>query len=255
MKVFFVVMIYCLNISITAGQINYTGQFEGVVNGDPTTLILKQIGSDISGLYQETVNAYDIKGIVIADKFNGELLISGTTTPLATFIAFLTKAGLHMDLELLGITPFSIDFIRTTNGSSPNTSKSSQGNKVVNPIPGTQDKFKRDPAVVGQWIKEEIINSGVGAEGASLVTVFHLNIKADGTFVQEKSSAGGGSTWSSKSRRELDASGAWYTQDQVFYVKPQGYTDFVKLNRYLFHEGALVFKTDQGKYLIWNRSN
>ncbi len=227
----------------------FSGTFHGNVNGDPAEIVLQQKDQSITGKYVETGNTYDIIGKVENDMMQGKLYILGTTLELGKFNAKPIKTGLHFEIILLGVTTLNVDFIKE--GVQEPSSFVSAENKATLKAP--VDNYQRDPALVGQWIKEEVINSGVGSNAASLVTVYYLSIKADGTFIQEKETGGGGSFWSSSSKREPDASGQWYTKDQVMFVKPQGQLQYVRLNQYLFHEGSLVFKTSQGKYLIWKK--
>jgi len=236
-------------------QINYTGIYTGNINGDFNQIEIQQTGTRVSGKYIETGNTYDLQGKVTSGQLSGELTISGTTLPLATFTAVKNEAGLHIDMLLLGVTKVSADFIQANNAQvktgpiNPSVNGSAKDQTVAPP----KDQFTRDPAVVGHWLKEEVITSGIGDQGESLVTAYFLNFRSDGTFIQEKSSGSGGSNWSMVDQKTPDVSGHWFTKDQIMYVRPMGQKDYVRLNRYLFHEGALVFKTEEGKYLIWNR--
>ncbi|MBK8280498.1 MAG: hypothetical protein IPK94_10420 [Saprospiraceae bacterium] len=233
----------------------WAGAYQGTVNGDPTTVNIILSGEQISGTYVETSNEYDIKGqFKSATHFEGELLMKNTGLQLGTFKAMLDRNVLTMDMLLLGVTPLKASFTRM--GSEANQSNAAiQQPTVTATVTAPHDGFDRDPAVIGHWSQQEVMNSGFGDNAASLAMIYFLAINADGTFIQEKASAGGGSTWSSNSRRELDVQGHWYTKDQIMYVRPAGQAQYIRLNRYLFHEGALVFKTDQGKYLIWNRGS
>ncbi len=230
-------------------QSTFSGTYQGKINGDAARIELRQHGEEVSGKYQETGNAFDIRAKVIGAVCDGSLLITGTEISLASIRFQMTGTGLHLAVQLPDQTRVEADFVRLT-GPSEKPVESLSQNK---PLSTAQDALARDPAVVGQWRKEEIINSGTGDGAASMVTVYYLSLNADGSFLQEKSGGAGGSNWSSLSSRETDLTGHWYSQNQILYVRPTGEKEYFKLHQYLFHNGALVFKTDEGKYLIWNR--
>jgi len=234
-------------------QINYSGIYTGKINGDFTQIEMQQSGTGVTGKYIETGSTYDIKAKVVSGNLIGELLISGTAVPLATFEAAKNSSGIHLELLLLGVTRVSADFMSSTD-AQVNTGSASAPKALDSPaLKPPQDKFERDPAVLGHWLKEEVINSGFGDQAASLVTAYFLSFYPDGTFVQEIATSSGGSNWSMADTKKPDIAGHWYTKDQIMYVRPTGQKEYTRLNRYLFHEGALVFKTEAGKYLIWNR--
>lgn len=252
MRLLISVSVIMMSLMVEA-QVNFTGIYTGKLNGDFTQIEIQQTGNKAIGKYKETGNTYELKGEVKSGQLIGELLVAGTSTQLATFVADKNTAGIHMELMLLGVTKVGADFTKSNSSldvSSVATNASSSGKAPAPP----KDQFSRDPAVVGNWIKEEVLNSGVGDLAASLVTVYFLQFRGDGTFIQEKSSGAGGSNWSAVDQRTPDVSGHWHTKDQIMYVRPLGQNDYVRLNRYLFHNGALVFKTEAGKYLIWNRN-
>lgn len=254
MKNLFFSFVLFFSLQVTA-QINFSGTYTGKINGDFTQIEMHQSASTVTGKYIETGNTYDLKAQVVSGKLIGELMISGATIPLATFEAAKTGSGILMDLLLLGVTRVSGEFILSTDAQANTASNTTNTSKTTNPsnLKPPKDNLERDPAVSGNWIKEEVINSGFGDQAASLVTAYFLSFFPDGTFVQEVASGSGGSNWSMADSRKPDVAGHWYTKDQIMYVRPTGQKEYTRLNRYLFHEGALVFKTEAGKYLIWNR--
>lgn len=232
-------------------QPTFSGNYQGKINGDPALIELLQQGEEVSGKYKETANTFDIRAKATGAVCNGSLLITGSEIPLASIRLQMTGTGLHLEVQLPDQSRVEADFVRLS-GTSEKPVESSPHNKPLSPA---RDALPRDPAVVGRWMKEEIINSGTGAGAASLVTVYYLTLNTDGSFQQEKSGSAGGSNWSSVNSREVDLTGHWYTQNQVMYVRPYGEKEYFKLHQYLFHNGALVFKTDEGKYLIWTRQD
>lgn len=237
----FMTICFILFSIISYTQIDFTGEYTGIVNGDKTTIRLVQKNNQITGEYAEPAGTYQIHAAASQNKISGKLLILNTTE-LATFTGVLNESTLELDMLLLGVTKLKASFVKQ--GTINNTPS----------ITAAIDKKDRDPNVLGNWIKEEVINSGFGGNAASLVTVYYLRFNTDGTFVQEKSGSAGGSTWSQVGNRSLDAQGHWYTQNNVMYIKIQGQADYVMLNKYLFHETNLVFKTPDGKYQIWGRN-
>lgn len=251
MRVIFLVLLTLMTTGAIS-QAGFSGTYTGKINGDPTRVEIQQSASKVTGKYIETGNTYDLQGTVVSGLLTGELIIQGSTVVLANFEATRTETGMHMELVLLGVTKVSADFMRS--GQSAGTTESAINKPQKDQSQASpKDNFSRDPAVVGQWLKEEIIQSGIGDQGASFVTAYFLSFRPDGTFIQEKATGSGGSNWSMVDQKTLDVSGHWYTKDQIMYVRPTGEKEYVRLNRYLFHEGALVFKTEAGKYLIWNR--
>ena len=243
---FFLILLF--SSYVIKSQNIFSGVYTGAINGDPATITINQQGMNVTGQYQETSNTYLIRGNIESNILHGLLTLPDNGMQIGTFDAALNTQGLHIDFLLLGTTKVSADFIKSPVYQNEVSANPTIGNNIP------KDNFNRDPLVVGHWIKEEVINSGFGDNSASMTTAYYLTFMHDGTFVQEKASGAGGSNWSGGSNRTLDASGQWYTKDQVMYVRPQGQSDYVRLNQYLFHDGALVFKTQQGKYLIWNKN-
>ncbi|MEO5583700.1 MAG: hypothetical protein ABIR66_13500 [Saprospiraceae bacterium] len=246
----FLLFFFCFNYILLSGQSGYNGSFQVILNGDPTIVTLKQMDAKVTGLYKEKQNTYDLTGEIRNDLLYGKIILQENQLLLGTFEARLIPNGIHMDITLLEVTKVAIDFTRasSTPGSNSNANTTSNGSS------SNTDNYSKDPKVVGNWIKEDVINSGVGTNAAGFTLVYYLSFNPDGSFSQEKGSSAGGSNWSAGSKREADVSGQWYTKDQVMYVRPKGQKEYVRLNQYLFHEGNLVFKTPEGKYLIWNRN-
>lgn len=247
MKILVLIIMFLMHDTIF-GQANFEGSYYGTLNGDATQVILKQIGNNITGLYKETQHEYRIQGTVVSNTLTGQIIFPDNNVILGTFESHLIPNGIHLDINLLELTKVSVDFYKTPSNQS-NSSRSSNQDLAL-----PHDDYPRDPLVVGTWIKEEIINSGVGELGAGMTIAYYLTFNRNGTFVQEKAGSAGGGNWSSVTGRTLDVTGHWYTKDNVMYVRPSGQNDYSRLNQYLFHDGALVFKTIQGKYLIWNKN-
>ncbi|HNR08127.1 MAG TPA: hypothetical protein PKM27_12475 [Saprospiraceae bacterium] len=235
----------------TNAQSSFSGTFEGKINGDPARMELVQQGDGVTGKYHETGNTFDIRAKAEGKDCRGSLLISGTEIALATFNFRISETGLRLTILLPDQSRVEAEFVRLAEPSKQPAGPFNHEKTLT----AAQDGLPRDPAVVGRWMKEDILNSGTGTSAASLVTVYYLSLYEDGRFIQEKARSAGGTDWSSIANRTTDLTGHWYTQNQVMYVRPAGEKEYLRLHPYLFHNGALVFKTEDGKYLIWNKQN
>jgi hypothetical protein len=205
---------------------------------------LKQSGAQLTGTYKETGSQFIIQGSVQGAQASGTLTLSDTGEKLADFTASLQEPTLQMELLLLGITNMNVTFTRAGKAAP----------KASGPSPKNAGTAKDlDPALIGQWMNEEVINSGTGEFAASFVTVYYVTLDAQGNFVQYRENAGGGSNWSTGASRQKEGEGQWYAKGNVLYVKLAGTNAFQALHAYTFHDGHLVFKLPNGKYQIWKK--
>jgi hypothetical protein len=109
----------------------------------------------------------------------------------------------------------------------------------------------RDPALIGTWIHEKIINSG-GANFASMTTQMILQLSDDGSVSQWTRSVAGGSDWNYDSPGELQYSGRWQSNNGLLEVQMQGRSDYQPAAYYRFSDQYLVTESNTGK-LIWQR--
>ena len=137
-------------------------------------------------------------------------------------------------------------------GSRPllaQTSKGSNDGLASEPAAGGA----LDPALVGRWVRESVINSSGGAGGfASLATQRTLTLASDGRARQTLRSAGGGSQWSHSSGEQVEFSGRWQVRGAELWVQPDGQAQFIQAARYALFDGRLVAYTSQGRQ-IWSR--
>ncbi len=110
-----------------------------------------------------------------------------------------------------------------------------------------------DPALVGRWVRESVINSPGGAGGfASFATQRSLTLASDGRARQTLRSASGGGQWSQASAEEVEFSGRWQVRGAELWVMPDGQAQFIQAARYAIFDGRLVVYTPQGRQ-IWSR--
>jgi hypothetical protein len=103
---------------------------------------------------------------------------------------------------------------------------------------------------LGVWRHTESY-SDAGRGTASLATETVYTFKPDGTFTIGSRSAGGDAHTSMQTGGKTTASGHWSTAGGVLTtVNQAGQTGQI---RYLFHNGQLVFKKPNGKYVFWSR--
>ncbi|WP_339413845.1 hypothetical protein [Pseudomonas sp. EA_35y_Pfl2_R5] len=109
----------------------------------------------------------------------------------------------------------------------------------------------RDPALIGTWVHEKIINSG-GANFASMTTQMILHMQGDGSVSQWTRSVAGGADWNYDSPGELQYSGRWQSNNGLLEVQMQGRSDYQPAAYYRFSDQYLVTESNTGK-LIWQR--
>lgn len=108
-----------------------------------------------------------------------------------------------------------------------------------------------DPELVGTWRSTETLNSpSFDGGGATMVTETVLELKADGTYSMGSRSAGGGSGMTFDAPLTISSRGQWSASDSILRSRDDSGSSEVK---YLWHEGQLVFKLDNGKYMFWSK--
>lgn len=123
---------------------------------------------------------------------------------------------------------------------------------LVQAAEGDPATFSIDPALMGVWVNENMINSG-GGDFASYTTVMTMEFDTDGRVRQYTESVGGGGDWSYDGGRTLDFEGEWRTDGGVLYVIGMGLTTWTPAGTYQFSGEYLVTHSDRGR-LIWQRA-
>ncbi|OEC59782.1 hypothetical protein [Pseudomonas sp. ENNP23] len=223
-----------------AGELD--GRFQADLAGANTVLDLQQQGQVVTGRYSENGTLQlDLRGQYDGQVLNAEIVLPQTNQVIATLAA--TYGNDQLNAHLAARDPVSGQVLerQALFQRSP-----SHATGTTRTGAGTLD-----PALVGTWVHEDIINSG-GASFASFNTVLTLHLAPDGRVEQWSRSVGGGSDWSYDSDGTLQYAGQWQTTDGILLVRPDGGTDYQPATRYRFSAPYLVTE-DQGGRKIWQR--
>lgn len=218
-------------------QRGFNGTFQAVVDGMPCKLVTKTNRNAISGTYDEGGLSLRVIGTFYAKTANGDLKDIASGAVVATFKAVLINDSLLNLTFSIGGQQRSHAFLREGTMTVASVNK----NKVA---PGAHD-YK----LVGSWSHQIITSSG----GAGLQTVFYLYINANGQYAEYSRVIGGSSEWSYDSGPgELQQKGLWYSNDNIFYIRPEGQLDYTAAATYSFKDGKLITQ-DVGGRKIWDR--
>lgn len=244
----FLILIFSYSIH---AQSVFSGTYTGVVNDVNAIIKITETGDQISGTYQEGDQKLNLQGIFSNNEASGEMSDPASGTALSTFYFLLNENTLFAQFAVLGLVPVEAVFTRT-NPSTPskNTNQNTPKNSTSS-VPPSDSEL--DPPLFGTWMIETITNSGSGSDYAGFTSVRYYTFNEDGTYSEETASAGGGSGWSTSSGRELQSQGWWKIKDGRIHLKNQPDGSFNPMLKHFFHEGNLVFKKDDGKYLIYHR--
>lgn len=218
-----------------------TVRYEATVQGVRTELLLRREGPRLSGEFTE-------RGVVLplTGQAQGTRLSGRVDGPAGTGLSFPFEADqrgdtLHLRITLLpGHPAATLAFQRAGTAAAAGAASRPAAGAI-------------EPALVGRWVRESIINSPGGAGGfASFATVRTLALGSDGRVRQSVRSAGGGGSWSHASGEATEFSGRWQVLGQELWVLPDGQSQYVAAGRYALVDGRLVVTTAQGRQ-IWTR--
>lgn len=259
MKNALLVNFFFLILSFSAfAQPTFNGTYTGVVNDVNAIIKITETGDQISGTYQEGDQKLNLQGMFSNNEASGEMSDPASGTALSTFYFLLNGNNLSAQFAVLGLVPVEAVFTRTNSpASSQISNQNSTNNSTNNSTTTTTVKpllsSELDPTLFGTWMIETITNSGSGSDYAGFTSVRYYTFNEDGTYSEETASAGGGSGWSTSSGRELQSQGWWKIKDGRIHLKNQPDGSFNPMLKHFFHEGNLVFKKDDGKYLIYHK--
>jgi hypothetical protein len=218
-----------------------TEHFEATLQGVRTVLTLRREGTRLSGQFTESGLVLPLTGQAQGTRLSGR--VEG---PAGTGLSFPFEAdhrgdALHLRIALLpGQPAVTLAFQRV-------------GTAAASAAPAAPAAGAIEPALVGRWVRESVLNSPGGAGGfASFATVRTLALGPDGRARQTVRSAGGGGSWSHSSGEETEFSGRWQVRGQELWVQPDGQPQFVAAGRYALIDGRLVVTTARGRQ-IWTR--
>lgn len=258
MKNALLVNFFFLILSFSAfAQPTFNGTYTGVVNDVNAIIKITESGDQISGTYQEGDQKLNLQGIFSNNEASGEMSDPASGTALSTFYFLLNGNTLSAQFAVLGLVPVEAVFTRInspaslqiSNQNTPDNSTATTTTTTVKPPQNSE----LDPSLFGTWMIETITNSGSGSDYAGFTSVRYYTFNEDGTYSEETASAGGGSGWSTSSGRELQSQGWWKIKDGRIHLKNQPDGSFNPMLKHFFHEGNLVFKKDDGKYLIYHK--
>lgn len=232
--------LYCC--SLLAGELD--GRYQANLDGQPTELVLRQDGQAVSGQYVENGSLrLDLKGSFDGQVLRAEISVPQSGQVVATLAARYADAQLATRIAARDprngqVLERQALFLRADQANAQAQPQSTGGGL--------------DPALVGNWVHEKIINSSGGTGFASFNTVMTLRLGADGSVAQWTRSAGGGGDWSYDSPGQLQYSGQWRSDNGVLLVRQQGAADYQPAARYRFSDPYLVTEGTGGK-MIWQR--
>lgn len=234
-------LVLCLLSSVLLAD-TLDGHYLTTLDGQPAEMHLRSQGQQVSGEYVEDGRLR----LQISGSFDGQLLSAQISEPqsgqlIANMNATYANGVLNTHIAARNPTTGAILerkalFHRQNLSAAAATPSSSP---------------TRDPALIGTWVHEKIINSG-GASFASMTTQMILQLSEDGSVSQWTRSVAGGADWNYDSPGELQYSGRWQSNNGLLEVQMQGRSDYQPAAYYRFSDQYLVTESNTGK-LIWQR--
>jgi hypothetical protein len=221
------------------------GHYLTTLDGQPAEMHLRSQGQQVSGEYIEGGTLH----LQISGSFDGQLLRVQISEPQsgqlianmnATYANGVLNTHIAARNPTTGQTLERKALFHRQNISAAAATQSSRPSSAT-----------RDPALIGTWIHEKIINSG-GANFASMTTQMILQLSDDGSVSQWTRSVAGGADWNYDSPGELQYSGRWQSHHGLLEVQMQGHSDYQPAAHYHFSDQYLVTESNTGK-LIWQR--
>lgn len=219
-----------------AGELD--GHYRATLDGQPAELILRSQGERVEGEYIENGSlGFRLTGRVDGQALQAQISDPASGQPLANMNANYADGMLAASLA-------------ARNPQSGATLVREALFQRVGPPPPPAAP-SQDPALVGTWVYEQMINSD-GLEFASMTTVTTLRIRADGSIEQWRRAVAGGNEWSYDRPGELQYSGRWRSDGGLLLVQLKGAPDYQPAARYHFSAPYLVTESNTGR-MIWQR--
>ncbi|MBK8518104.1 MAG: hypothetical protein IPL55_18015 [Saprospiraceae bacterium] len=257
MKPSIIIIFILTSTAYLTSQSNWAGTYEGVLDRDQVKLTLIKSGKNtLSGNMTDSANKYDVEGIYSGNTFTG----SANEKNLGLIFEMVSVLNGNQLQTTLMLDVFGkkekmeITFIRSGSAITPAKSTKTDEKNVVS-------GKKRDPQVVGLWVKESNYNSGYGFNdtyGAMSVSE-KMEFLADGTM------ADGGSqtvisgsnyygTSSSGSKNILQGMN-WYTDENKIYlvVTENGQSQTVELGKYFIENSHMLITGSNGEKLLLSK--
>lgn len=219
------------------------GHYLTTLDGQPAEMHLRSQGPQVIGEYVEGGRLR----LQITGSFDGQLLSAQISEPKAgQVIANMnaTYANGVLNTHIAARNP-------TTGATLERKALFHRQNLSAAAKPAQNSNSSRDPALIGTWVHEHVINSG-GASGAYMTTLMILQLKSDGSVSQWMRSGTGSTDWNYDSPGELQYSGRWQNTNGLLEVQMHGRSDYQPAAYYRFSDQYLVTESNTGK-LIWQR--
>lgn len=222
------------------------GHYLTTLDGQPAEMYLRSQGQQVTGEYVEGGRLR----LQISGNFDGQLLSAQISEAQSgQLIANMNATYAH------GVLNTHIAARNPTTGATLERKALFHRQKLSaaasTPSSSPSSSTTRDPALIGTWVHEKLINSG-GANYAAMTTQMILQLNDDGSVAQWTRSVAGGADWNYDSPGELQYSGRWRTSNGLLEVQMQGRSDYQPAAYYRFSDQYLVTESNTGK-LIWQR--
>ena len=258
MKLLLVLFFMMTGLVILYAQNNWAGTYEGMLDRDLVKLTLTVSGKNtIKGTMTDSANKYDVEGSFTDNTLTGTVHEKSLGL-LFDMVSILKGNQLQttLSMDLLGTTEkMEISFHRS--GMINKSPETPQGN-VKNPV---SDK-KRDPQVIGLWVKESNYNSGYGLNDtyAAMSVSENMEFRADGSMSEGPSQAQvSGSNYSgmsaSQGKKNTIEGLHWYTDNQKIYlvVTQNGQSQTVELGKYYIENNNMLITGTNGEKLLLSK--
>lgn len=217
-----------------AGELD--GRYHAVLDGQPSTLILRQNNAGVEGEYLEGKRLR----LTVKGRYDGKLLRAEISDPQSGLL--LANMNANYANAMLNAAIAARD---PRNGEVLERQALFQ-REATAPAAQTQDA-----ALVGTWLHERVNDSG-GASFTAANTLMTLQLDADGSITQWSRSLGGASDQSQDSPGEVQYSGHWRSQDGMLMVRLAGAADYQPAAYYRFSDQSLITESNTGQ-MIWQR--
>ncbi|MEO4045680.1 hypothetical protein AAFN46_01150 [Pseudomonas sp. CAU 1711] len=227
--------LFCLLLCGTTLANELDGHYQGLMNEQPTELILRSSGETLSGEYVENRQSrYPLSG-----RLDGQVLKLRVNDPVSG--ETLANINANYANDMLNAV------LATRHPQSGETLVRDGLFQRIGPAPDPS----LDPTLVGTWVneREPHVRDGQLLAPAQITT---LRIRADGSIAQWARQVGGGSEWSYDRPGELQYSGRWRSDDGLLLVRLKGAADFQPAAHYRFDQPYLVTRSNTGE-MKWQR--
>jgi hypothetical protein len=247
----FFILIYFSTLMVA----QFTGTYQGSVNGDNVTLYLESTGGNTyKGYMKDSGQNYTLNGQGNGNIFTGTGYEGGL------------NLNVKFNCELIG-NQLNCKFIVTYNGQTSETPftvyKQDNANKAqsntATSLPPLPAGATHNADLVGAWKHEEAYNSGYGSDFSGANFSQKMIFLADGRMADGGSQASmSGSFYSaqsSSSNLHILPDAAWYNIGNQLYlsVKANGVVQQVHLGQYYIENGHMLLTGANGKKVLMSR--